>query len=54
MALQEFGAGVVQGVHGDTVTVLFEIVGYTALATTLSLERGLLEVLGDAAMSVAS
>jgi hypothetical protein len=41
-------------VHGDTVTVLFEIVGYTALATTLSLERGLLEVLGDAAMSVAS
>jgi ATP-dependent DNA helicase RecQ len=51
---QEFGAGIVQRVLGDTVTVLFETVGYKTLATTLVLEQGMLEVIGDDAMTIAS
>lgn len=41
-----WGAGLVQGVSGDTVTVLFEEVGYKTLSTELVVEQELLKSIG--------
>ena len=39
----EWGAGTVQGADGDTLTVVFDTVGYKTLALAVVEERGLLE-----------
>jgi ATP-dependent DNA helicase RecQ len=39
----QWGPGVVQGLSGDSVTVLFDAVGYKTLSTQLVTENGLLE-----------
>jgi ATP-dependent DNA helicase RecQ len=43
VAHRTFGEGVVQRISGDSVTVLFDAVGYKTLAENLVVEQGLLE-----------
>jgi ATP-dependent DNA helicase RecQ len=49
VAHQSWGEGVVQSVDADSLTVLFESVGYKVLATDLIQERGLLQAVRQGA-----